>query len=174
MAETKRTLLTRILSMLAPIAMIANRVDLGLSLLGDIDRKLDRLLGHPPVRFRFRFGAPQDRTNLPQGPTQMTTLTDIQHVAVSLEADDAAGNPVAFSFPTPPTWASSDPTVVTVSPSVDGSNADVATTGKLGTAQITVTGTNADGNTVTGIGDVTVITSGATTFKLVFSTPANK
>lgn len=168
MAETKRTLLER----------LDSNVQDGLLLLRENNRLLRALLLIFPVKLRLRFGQPETRTNLPQGLPQgihmATTLTDIQHVAVTLEADDAAGNPVTFDFPTPPTWASSDPTVATVSPSADGSNADVATTGKLGTAQITVSGTTSDGRSVTGIGDVTVVTSGATTFKLNFSTPADK
>lgn len=102
------------------------------------------------------------------------TLTDIEHVAGTLEADDAAGNAVPFTFPTPPTWSSSDETVITVSPNADGSNADVSTTGKLGTARVTVTGTLADGTAVTGFDDITVTTSAATTFRINFGTPANK
>ncbi len=103
-----------------------------------------------------------------------TTLTDIQHVAVTLAEKDAAGNVVPSDFPAPPTWASSDDTVVTVSPSADGSNADVATTGKLGTATITVNGTTADGRPIVGRGDVTVTTSAPATIELTFGTPANK
>lgn len=102
------------------------------------------------------------------------TLTDIQHASATIQAEDAAGNPVALSFTAPPTWTSSDPTIVTVSASADGSNADVSTTGKLGTAQVTVSGTNADGTAVTGIGNVTVVTSGAKTFAITFNTPADK
>lgn len=153
MAETKRTLLER------------------------IDANVKALLSLFPVRLRLVFGRPENRT-LPQGRPPMAetsvTLTDIQHVAVTLEADDAANNPVPLNFASPPQWASSDATIVTVSPSADGSNADVSTTGKLGTAQITVTGVNAAGQQITGIGDINVVTSGATTFKLNFGTPADK
>lgn len=153
MAETKRTLLER------------------------IDANLKALLSIFPVRLRLVFGRPENRC-LPQGTPPMAetsvTLTDIQHVAVTLEADDAANNPVPLNFATPPVWASSDETIVTASPNADGSNADVSTTGKLGTAQVTVTGVNAAGQTITGIGDINVVTSGATTFKLNFGTPADK
>lgn len=151
MAETKRTLLER------------------------IDRNLIALLSLFPV-FRLRFGTPAIRDNLPQGaPHMATTLTDIQHVPVTLETDDAAGNPLTgATFTIPPGWSSSDPTVVTVTASADGLSADVVTTGKLGTAQITVTGTAVDGKVITGIGDVSVVTSGPATFKLNFGTPADK
>lgn len=128
MAETKRTLLER------------------------IDANLKALLSIFPVRLRLVFGRPENRC-LPQGTPPMAetsvTLTDIQHVAVTLEADDAANNPVPLNFATPPTWASTDETVVTVSP-------------------------NADGQVITGIGDINVVTSGPTTFKLNFGTPSDK
>lgn len=104
----------------------------------------------------------------------MFIMTDIQHVAVTLEADDAAGNPVPFVFPTAPVWASSDETILTVSPNEDGSIADVATMGKLGTAQIHVTGISADNKTLTGILDINVVTSAATTFKLNPGVAADK
>lgn len=151
MAETKRTILER------------------------IDVNVKALLSLFP-RLRLVFGRPETRSNLPQGTLHMAdqTLADNQHVAVTLEADDIAGNPVALSFATPPAWTSSDPTILTVTPSADGSSADVAATGKLGTAQVTVTAQNAAGQPITGIGNVTVVTSGATTFKLNFGTPANK
>jgi hypothetical protein len=102
------------------------------------------------------------------------TLVDNQHVAVTLEADDAAGNPVPFNFPSPPVWTSSDETIVTVSPNADGSNADIVTTGKLGTVQVTVKGTTAAGVELTGIGDIEVVAGDARTFKLVFGVPADK
>lgn len=101
-------------------------------------------------------------------------LTDIQHVALSLEADDAAGNPVPFVFATPPTWQSSDPSIVTVSANAEGSNADVATTGKLGDVQVSVSGTNDAGEAITGLLDISVVTSKATTFKIVAGIPADK
>ncbi len=175
MTETKRTLLERILCRLEPLITISHRVDLGLALLREINHKLDRLLSHPPVRFELVFGQPQTRTNLPQGTTPMaTTLKDTEHVSVTLTEKDAAGNPVPFDLPTPPVWTSSDDTIVTVSLNADGSIADVATTGKLGDAQITVSATLADGRTITGIGNVTVVAGDATTFELTFGTPAAK
>jgi hypothetical protein len=125
--------------------------------------------------FRFRIGPVSDRKINQQGTLPMALiLTDVQHAALTLEADDAAGNPVSFNFPSPPTWSSSDPTVLTVNPSADGSSADIATTGKLGGAQVSVSGTDADGAALTGLLDVTVVTSKATTFKIVAGTPTDK
>lgn len=105
----------------------------------------------------------------------MTTIKDNQTVSVTLEVDDVANNPIANAvFTVPPGWQSSDPTIVTVSAAADGLSANVTTTGKLGQAQITVTGTAVDGRTITGIGDVSVVTSGPATFKLNFGTPVDK
>lgn len=145
------------------------------SILERIDRNVKLLLRLVPGEFGLIFGQPQTRTNLPQGTTHMAkTLTDIQHVSVTLAEKDAAGNVVPFDVPTPPTWTSSDDTIVTVSPSTDGSNADIATTGKLGDATITVNGTTADGRPIVGRGDVTVTTSAPATFELVFGDASNK
>lgn len=151
MAETKRTLLER------------------------IDANVRALLAKQQKRqFTFRIGPVGTRTPTQGNPPMALILTDIQHVAVTLEADDAAGNAVAFDFPTPPTWSSSDPSIATVSPNADGSNADVATTGKLGDVQISVSGVDGAGDTITGLLDITVVTSRATTFKLVAGIPADK
>lgn len=106
----------------------------------------------------------------------MNTLKDNQIAPVTLETDDVAGNPLTDAvFTIPPGWQSSDPTIVTVEDvAPDGLSAKVNTTGKLGQAQITVTGTAIDGRTITGIGDVSVVTSGPATFKLNFGTPVDK
>ncbi len=145
------------------------------SILERIDRNVKLLLRLVPGAFELVFGQPQTRTNLPQGTTHMAkTITDIQHVAVTLAEKDAAGNTTPFDFPTPPVWASSDDTIATVTPSADGSNADVATTGKLGTATITVSGMTADSRPIVGRGDLTVTTSAPTTIELTFGDPANK
>jgi hypothetical protein len=151
MAETKRTLLKR------------------------IDRNVQALLSLFPARLRLHFGTPVTRSNLPQGTQTMQTLKDNQTVPVTLEVDDVANNPITDAvFTIPPGWQSSDPTIVTVSAAADGLSANVVTTGKLGQAQITVTGTAVDGRIITGIGDVSVVTSGPATFKLNFGTPVDK
>lgn len=149
MAKTKRSLLKQILRLLKALAG-----------------------GDPPVRFLV---GPVESRNPTQGTFHMAlTMTDIQHTSATIQEKDAAGNPVPADFPTPPTWTSSDPTIVTVSPSADGSNADIATTGKLGNAQVTVEGVTAKGKTIRGIGDITVVTSDATTVEIAFGVPADK
>lgn len=152
MAETKRTLLER------------------------IDRNIVALASLFPAKFRLRFGTPETRDDITtRGTTIMNTLKDNQKAPVTLEVDDIVGNPVTgATFPTPPAWLTSDPTVITVTPAADGLSAVVDTTGKLGTAQVRVDATTADGRAITGIGDAEVVTSGATTFKLVFGEPVDK
>ncbi len=147
------------------------------SLLEQIAHDLRALLSLFPTRFRIRFGRPEPRDNLPQGNTHMTqkTITDIDHVAATLDLLDAAGNPLSFDqFPTPPLWRSSDETIVTVSQNADGSNVDIETTGKLGTVQITAKGTTAAGVEINGIGDLEVVTSGPATFRINFGTASPK
>lgn len=151
MAETKRTLLER------------------------VDRNLKALLALFPVKLRLRFGTPEKRDNLPRGtPVADKTITDIETVTMTLEEEDAAGNAVPFDLPTPPTWTSSDETVATVEVSTDGSSARAVTTGKLGTTQIKVVGELVDGRAITGLGDLEVVTSAPTTFKLKFGAAVPK
>jgi hypothetical protein len=152
MPETKRTILER------------------------LDRNVKLLLSLVPRTVQLVFGLPEPRTDLPtQGtPTMAKTITDIDRVSVTLSEKDAAGNTVPFDFPTPPTWTSSDDTIVTVSPSADGSNASVVTTGKLGDATVTVNGVTADGRPIVGRGDVTITTSAPMTIELVFGDASPK
>lgn len=140
-----------------------------------IDRNVRAIASLFPAKFRLRFGTPATRHNIPRGTTKMNTLKDNQQATVTIEVDDIIGNPIpGATFPTPPTWQTSDATVVTVTPAADGLSAVVAAAGKLGTAQVRLDGTTADGRAITGIGDVEVVTSDATTFKLVFGTPTDK
>ena len=53
-------------------------------------------------------------------------VADNQHFAVVLEADDVADNPVPFTFPTPPVWSTSDPTILTVSANAGDSDGTVS------------------------------------------------
>jgi hypothetical protein len=70
-----------------------------------------------------------------KGVTQMT-LTDIQKVNLTIQPVDAKGNPA--TVPVPPTWTSSDATILTVTPAADGLSAVALAVGPLGTAQVTV------------------------------------
>lgn len=64
----------------------------------------------------------------------MLILTDVQKVALSVNPKSAAGNPAPVDGV--PSWTSSNPEVLTVTPSADGLSAEAVTTGKLGTAQV--------------------------------------
>lgn len=154
MAETKRTILER------------------------IDVNLRALLSLFPASLRLHFGAPTTRDNLPKGPQIMTTtIKDNQTDAITLEVDDAAGNPIPLAdvaFQAPPAWSSSDATVLTVTAAADGLSAIGATTGKLGSSTVSVSAVTSDGRTITGSEQVDVTTSAPTSFKLVFGTPTDK
>lgn len=141
----------------------------------DLNVKVDRILAAVTApRFRFKVG-PVETLNLPQGTFDMAlTLKDNQHVSASLQEFDAAGNPVPTAFDTPPTWSSSDPTVITVTPNADGVNADIAATGKLGSAQVRVDATNDAGQPIVGLGDIDVVVGAGTTVGITFGTPIDK
>lgn len=82
------------------------------------------------------------------------SITDNQTQQVQVTpGNDSKGNPGTFTGT--PTWASSDPTIATVTPAADGLTAAVAAVGPLGTVTVTVTATAGSG-TVSGTATVTV------------------
>lgn len=96
------------------------------------------------------------------------TLTDVQKVTLSIEEDDAAGNPVPFT--TPPVWGTSDATLLTVTADdATGKTATATAVGPLGSAQANV---SVDG--LTGTLDVTVTASAGTTLNISVGTPTAK
>lgn len=152
-AETKRTLLERILEQLNELTALIKS-------------------GHNGRTFEFRVGPVSDLPT--KGHLHMaTTLKDNQNVSVTLQAKDKAGQPLPFTPATPPVWGSSDTTIVTVVASADGLSATVTTVGNLGNCQVVVDFTDTDGTPVKGIGDITVTNSGLGSFSLVFGTPTD-
>lgn len=102
-------------------------------------------------------------------------LTDVQMVTVDVAFADAEGNPADVEGA--PVWASSDESVLTVTPSDDGFGADVSSVGPLGSAQVSVTA-DADlgeGTTeVIGLLDVEVVASAAVAATLTPGTPEDR
>ena len=102
-------------------------------------------------------------------------LTDEQKVSLSVGFFTKAGNPANVDGT--PTWASSDPAIVTVTPSEDGRSAVATTVGPLGTAQVTV---SADADLgegvklVTGVLDIEVRPAEAVSAGIVAGTPELK
>lgn len=78
-----------------------------------------------------------------------TINTDQKFPSVALTITNAKGDPVPVDGV--PVWASSDSTVLSVSPAADGMSADVETVAP-GTARITV---SADADTGTGVSTIT-------------------
>lgn len=94
------------------------------------------------------------------------TLLDDEKVGVSLVAVDDQNNPAALPAGATVTWASSEAGVVAVAQ--DAANplaAELVTTGKLGTAQVTVTVAQANApagaSPLTGTLDISVVASAA-------------
>lgn len=95
-------------------------------------------------------------------------LQDDQHCPLTIQAVDAAGNPVTLPAGSV-SWTSSNPSVATATPSADGMSCDVAAVGPLGSAQIGVTAAG-----LTGTLDVTVVAGAAASIQIVPGTPVAK
>lgn len=109
--------------------------------------------------------------------TPVTIVAGINGINIKAQFADPDGAPLPVSdLASPPVWSSSDPTIATVIPSADGSNANVipATPSKPGTVQIVIT---AEGDptpgkdTITGEQDVIVQSDEATQVALTPGTP---
>jgi hypothetical protein len=108
-----------------------------------------------------------------------TISTDQNYPNVVLKVTDAKGRPAKVDGV--PVWASSDATVLTVTPSADGMSAVVDTVAPGGPARITV---SADADlgagviSLTGVTEDVTVTQGtsgqATTLALDLGTPADK
>jgi hypothetical protein len=98
-------------------------------------------------------------------------LRDTEQTTLSYTAADARGNAATVQNPT---WESSDPSVVTVTASADGSTAVAAAAGPLGTATVTLTGDADLGDGVSpivGTLDLEVVASNAAVFNITASPP---
>lgn len=100
----------------------------------------------------------------------METITAVEQVPVTASAVDAKGNPVQTTFAAPPTWVSSDTTILTLVPAADGLSAIVTAVGKLGTASVTVSATPTGASApISGSASVQVTAGAAAALSLVFS-----
>lgn len=105
----------------------------------------------------------------------MLTLTDSQQVDLTVAFADKAGNPASVDGA--PVWTSSDETVLTVAAGADGLSAVATATGKLGTAQVTVTADADLGSGTTSIAgtlDVTVLAGQAVAAVVSAGAPTDK
>lgn len=98
---------------------------------------LDRILTalEPPAAVGFRFDVTVEGQTT-QGATQIT-MTNSQQATATIKPVDKKGQPAPVDGV--PVWASSDETIITVTPSTDGMSAVVAAVGPLGAAKVSVT-----------------------------------
>ena len=90
---------------------------------------------------------------------------------VSLQAADEFGNPTAANFDSPPSWSSSDASVVAVAAAADGLSAVLSSpAGKLSGATVQVAGT-VGGVAVQGSLQLTVVAGDTAEITLVPGTP---
>jgi hypothetical protein len=79
-------------------------------------------------------------------------LTDVQKVGLKVNPVSKAGNPAPVDGL--PKWSTSDESVLTLSVSEDGLSCEAVTTGKLGTAQVSVV---ADADLGDGVTEITAV-----------------
>lgn len=102
-------------------------------------------------------------------------LTDEQKVSLSVGFFTKAGNPARIDGA--PVWASSNPSVVEVTPSEDGLTATATSVGPLGVVQVTV---SADADLgegtrlITGVLDIEVLAAEAVSAGISAGTPELK
>jgi multidrug efflux pump subunit AcrB len=99
---------------------------------------------------------------------QKQVLTDTQQANVTFDVRDAKGHPAQVQGT--PEWSTSDPNIVSVTPSADGKSAKIVA-GAPGTAQVSVTADAdlGDGiSNITGVADVQVNGGKASVISLKF------
>lgn len=105
-------------------------------LLKKLTRFLSRLTYRCRPRIIWRVGPVEKRFTLPwEERIVVFTLKDNEKVSVAVEFVSASGNPAKVDGP--PSWESSDPAVLTVTPAGDGMTCMVTTVGPVGTARVT-------------------------------------
>ena len=103
------------------------------------------------------------------------TITDTQTDTLTIQPQERRGNPASLDGA--PTWTSSDPAMLSVTPSADGMSAEVSAVGPLGTATVTVT---ADADLtegraeLTGTLDVTIVAGTASQITMTPGTPTEQ
>jgi len=104
-----------------------------------------------------------------ENPMQMT---DTQTAVAHLEAQTAEGNPAKLD--TPPSWSSSDTSIVLVEPSPDGMSAVISspTPAPLGSAVVTVSAV-VKGNTITATLAVDIIAGTAVALNITTDAPTD-
>jgi hypothetical protein len=100
-------------------------------------------------------------------------LGDSQSVDLSLQLEDAAGNPVDPStITTPPAWSVDNGALLTLTPSSDDTKANAKAAGPLGTATVSVAVTLANGQVVPGQLQIVLVSGPASQVAIVPGVPA--
>jgi len=127
----------------------------------------------------LRFSKPVEKTSTTLGETMATTaaavMTDTQKLSATITPEDANGNTVPIPDGDSVVWTSSDPTVVTVTPSVDGLSAVCASVGKVGSVTINVVINNSatpPAAVASASGTIQVTAAGISQIGISFGTPA--
>jgi hypothetical protein len=137
-------------------------------------------------RLNLRFSKPVEKTltvalekskSMPTipGTPAAAVMTDTQKLSATITPEDSNGNVVPIPDGDLVVWTSSDPTVVTVTPSVDGLSAVCASVGKAGSVTISVV-INSSATPPVAIasatGTIQVTPAGISQVAIAFGTPA--
>lgn len=118
------------------ILRLINLMLQSIALLRRLESKIDRILVAieplPATRLVFTV---EKEGEITEGVTSMT-MTNSQKVHVTIQPVDRQNNPATVDGV--PVWASSDETIITVTPIASGMEADVVAVGPLGTAKVSV------------------------------------
>jgi len=137
-----------------------------INIFGDCHHKPD-----PATGLQLWYRAAKDQTIRLKGEN-MVLISDLQKFGVSITPVDAKGNKATVDGV--PAWNSSDPALLTVTPSADGLSATVTAVGPTGTAQVSVT---ADADlgpgvaTISGTLDVQIEASAAVSLTIATEAP---
>lgn len=126
---------------------------------------------NPAVGFHFTIELDGQFTDNPKE----IIMTNSQQATATITPVDKKGQPASVDGV--PVWASSDETIITVTPAADGMSAVVAAVGPLGTAKVSVSGDADLGPGVTpifGTLDVTITQGQAVGFNIVLGTPTEQ
>lgn len=122
-------------------------------LLKRLTRFLSRITNRCRPRIIWRVGPVGKRFILPwEERIVVFTLKDSEKVSVAVEFVSAGGNPAKVDGA--PSWESSDPSILTVTPATDGMSCMVTTVGPVGTTRVTC---KADADLGAGMKEITLM-----------------
>jgi hypothetical protein len=131
---------------------------------------------HKIKRLVLEFGRPSrigETMATAPATVASATMTDAQQLSATIKPEDANGNVVPIPDGDAVVWSSSAPTVVVVTPAVDGLTAACVAQGVVGSATISVVINDAAGHPLASVtGTIQVIPAAIAQVAMSFGTPS--